>query len=64
MENSVSGDVEHQPTLIVRKNGNLIAFATEVGEIRAVELKKGNTVWKYYDSNFNGWKEGHNRFVF
>ena len=60
----ISGDVEHQPTLLEKTNGNLIAFATEVGEIRAVDVEKGNTVWKYYDPNFNGWKDGDNRFVF
>ena len=60
----VSGDVEHQPTLIKKKGNNLIVFATEVGEIRAVNPENGNTVWQYFDSQFNGWKSGENRFIF
>lgn len=60
----VSGDVEHEPTLIKRKNGNIIVFATEVGEVRAVSPKNGNTVWNYFHPKFNGWKEGDNRFIF
>ena len=60
----VSGDVEHEPTLIKRKNGNIIVFATEVGEVRAVSPKNGNTVWNYFHPKFDGWKEGNNRFIF
>lgn len=60
----VSGDVEHEPTLIKRKNGNIIVFATEVGEVRAVNPKNGKTVWDYFHPNFSGWKDGDNRLVF
>lgn len=60
----VSGDVEHKPTLVKRKEDDVIVFATEVGEVRAVNPENGNTVWEYYHPEFNGWKKGDNRYVF
>ena len=60
----VSGDVEHRPTLVKRKDYDIIVFATEVGEVRAVNPENGNTVWEYYHPEFNGWKKGDNRYVF
>ena len=60
----VSGDVEHRPTLVKRKDDDVIVFATEVGEVRAVNPENGNTVWEYYHPEFNGWKKGDNRYVF
>lgn len=61
---AVSGDVESEPVLI--KNGirNQIIYATETGEIRAVNPKDGSTFWVYYDKNFSGWKPTDSRFVF
>lgn len=60
----VSGDVEHKPTLVKRKEDDVVVFATEVGEVRAVNPENGNTVWEYYHPEFNGWKKGDNRYVF
>ena len=60
----VSGDVEHKPTLIKNKENNFIVFATETGEVRAVNPQTGNTVWQHRDRAFSGWKEGDNRYVF
>ena len=60
----VSGDVEHRPTLVKRKDDDVIVFATEVGEVRAVNPENGNTVWEYYHPEFNGWKKDDNRYVF
>ncbi len=60
----VSGDIEHKPNLIKNNGKDVVVFATETGEIRAVDPKTGNTVWQHRDQKFNGWKEGDNRFVF
>lgn len=60
----VSGDVEHKPTLVKRKEDDVVVFATEVGEVRAVNPENGYTVWEYYHPEFNGWKKGDNRYVF
>ena len=60
-----SGDCEHAPTLLRRKDGDqVIVFATEIGEIRAVRPSNGATVWVHYDRNFEGWKPGKTPFVY
>lgn len=60
-----SGDVEHAPTILRRRGGDqVIVFATEIGEIRAVNPNDGSTVWVYYHPEFDGWKPGKNRFVY
>ncbi len=60
----VSGDVEHKPTLINNNGNKYLVFATETGELRAVNPENGNTIWTYYHPKFYGWKEGESRFVF
>jgi outer membrane protein assembly factor BamB len=55
-----SGDIEHQAYLINKH----IVFATETGEIRAVNPSNGNTKWVYYHPDSFGWKQGDNRLVF
>jgi hypothetical protein len=59
----VSGDVESQPVLLDISGRKAIVFATEVGEIQAVNPQNGNTVWAHYTPEFNGWKPGQNRKV-
>jgi len=60
-----SGDVEHAPVVVTRRNGEkAIVFATEFGEVRAVEPATGNTIWVQYHPQFDGWKPGKNRFVY
>ena len=60
-----SGDVEHAPTLIRRKAGDrVVVYATELGEVRAVNPRDGSTVWEHYHPDFDGWKPGKNRFVY
>ena len=59
-----SGDIEHEPVLIEGKNKNYIVYASESGEVRAVEPETGNTVWTYYTPDFNGWKPEDNRTIF
>ena len=60
----VSGDIEHVPTLISFKQNNIVVFATESGEVRAVNSENGNTIWNYYHEKFDGWKIGDHRNVF
>lgn len=60
-----SGDIEHVPSLIRLKNGNqVVVYATEFGEVRAVKPSSGETVWVHYHPEFDGWKPGKNRFVY
>jgi len=59
-----SGDIEHEPVLIQGKDKKYIVYASESGEVRAVEPETGNTVWTYYTPNFNGWKPEDNRTIF
>ena len=42
----------------------MIVFATETGELRAVDPENGNTIWEHLHPNFKGWRQGDNRFVF
>lgn len=59
-----SGDVEHAPIVVRRSSGNVVVYATEQGEVRAVNPSNGNTVWVHYAQTFDGWKPGKTRFVY
>lgn len=59
-----SGDIEHEPVLINVKNQKEIVYASEAGEVRAVNPESGKTIWVYYTPEFNSWKPGDNRMVF
>lgn len=59
-----SGDIEHEPVLLFHQNTPLIIYATESGEVRAVNPESGNTIWQYFTPDFSGWKPGHNRTAF
>lgn len=61
---SASGDVEHEPILLKTKNGEVIVYATEMGEVRAVDPASGKKVWNYYSEDFEGFKEGESRLAF
>ena len=60
----VSGDIEHSPMLIKNGNQNTIVYATESGEVTAVNPRDGKKIWTYYHKDFKGWKPGDNRFIF
>jgi len=60
----VSGDVEHEPTLLNIDGRKAVAYATEAGEVRALDAITGKTIWTYYQEGFNGWKPTDNRMVF
>lgn len=60
----VSGDVEHEPVLLCHQEKPMIVYATESGEVRAIEPEKGKTIWSYYAPGFYGWKAGDSRRVF
>lgn len=59
-----SGDVEHKPTHLKINGKNVAVFATEMGEVRALNIEDGSTVWSHYNERFSGWKQGENRTVF
>ena len=60
----VTGDVEHQPTLLNIDGRAAVAYATETGELRALDAQTGKTIWTYYLTGFDGWKPTENRSVF
>jgi outer membrane protein assembly factor BamB len=59
-----SGDIEHEPVTLRSGNRNLVVFATETGEVCAVEPVLGKKVWSFYLDDFYGWKTGDNRAWF
>jgi len=59
-----SGDIEHEPVLLKHNGMNMIVFATETGEVRAIEPEKGKTIWTYYTPDFKGWRPTDNRMIF
>jgi outer membrane protein assembly factor BamB len=62
--NPTSGDIEHEPSLLQTKNGAAIIYATEAGEVKAVNPDDGKILWSYYVREFDSWKPGDNRTVF
>jgi len=59
-----SGDIEHEPILIKTKKRDMIVYATETGEVCALDPANGNTCWSYFIPGFKGWKPGDNRSIF
>ncbi len=59
-----SGDIEHRPVLIQSFGKQLVVFATETGQIEALDALSGKQVWTYFDKAFSGWKMGENRTLF
>lgn len=62
--NIASGDIEHQPSIIKSGNKILVVYASELGEVCAVDPETGKKAWSYFTPKFNGWKEGENRTIF
>jgi hypothetical protein len=62
--NPASGDIEHEPVLINNRGIQQIVYATETGEVKAVEPTTGKELWSYYIPYFEGWKAGDNRSIF
>ena len=61
---AASGDIEHRPVFIQSSGKQLIVFATETGQIEAIDAITGKHVWSYFDKDFSGWKLGQNRTLF
>lgn len=59
-----SGDIEHEPMLIKNHEKSMIVYATESGEVCAVDPSRGKKYWSYFTPEFSGWKPGDNRAVF
>ena len=59
-----SGDVEHEPVQIKLNGREVLIFASENGEARAIDPLNGNMIWQHFHQSFNGWKDGDNRTVF
>jgi DNA-binding beta-propeller fold protein YncE len=62
--NPASGDMEHEPVLITNAGVNQIVYATETGEVKAVDPATGKAFWSYYVPEFDGWKNGDTRALF
>jgi hypothetical protein len=58
------GDIEHRPTHVRLDDKDAVIYATENGEISAVDVISGKRLWSYYHPQYKGWKPGDNRFVF
>lgn len=63
-KNVASGDVEAEPVIIDINNKKAIIYASELGEVRAVDPTTGKYIWSFYTDDFNGWKEGDSRKIF
>jgi hypothetical protein len=61
---AVSGDIEHEPVMINIKGKTNIVFATEAGEVTAVDPLDGKILWSWYVPDYKGWKPEDNRIVF
>lgn len=59
-----SGDIEHEPVMIQINGKPAIVYASETGEVRAVNPDNGQSFWSYYIPDFKGWKPGDNRAAF
>ena len=60
----VSGDIEHTPSLIQIDGKDYIVYATEAGEVTAIDPATGKTKWTFFHAQFDGWKPGDNRFIY
>lgn len=62
--NPASGDIEHEPLLLNANGRNMIVYASETGEVKAVDPSTGNKIWAYFTPDFSGYKPGDNRLFF
>jgi len=62
--NPTSGDIEHEPVLIKTAKSSLIVYASESGQVTAVNPESGSIIWNYFTRDYDGWKPGQNRAVF
>jgi len=58
------GDIEHRPTHIRINDKDALIYATENGEISAIDAESGDRIWSYYHQSYKGWKPGQNRYIF
>jgi len=63
-KNLASGDIEAEPVLIDIKGKKASVYATELGEVKAVDPTTGKSFWSYFTPGFSGWKEGDSRPIF
>lgn len=59
-----SGDVEHEPVTLRIGDRTAIVYATETGEVCAVEPILGKKIWSFCLEEFSGWRKGDNRTLF
>ena len=46
--NPASGDIEHEPILLDMQGNKYVVYASEAGEVRAVDPETGKTKWVHY----------------
>jgi len=63
-KNLASGDIEAEPVMIDINGKKIIVYATELGEVKAVNPENGKSVWSYFTPGFSGWREGDSRPIF
>jgi hypothetical protein len=59
-----SGDIEHEAVMININGKPAIVYASETGEVRALNPDNGQTFWSFYIPDFKGWKPDNNRATF
>ena len=62
--NIASGDIEHQPSLIKSGNKTLLVYASELGEVCAVDPDTGKKIWSFTTPDFSGWTKEESRTIF
>jgi outer membrane protein assembly factor BamB len=60
----VSGDIEAEPVLLDMNRKKVVVYATELGEVSAVNPETGATIWSYFTPDFSGWRKSNNRNIF
>lgn len=63
-KNLASGDIEAEPVMIDIDGKKAIVYATELGEVKAVNPENGKSLWSYFTPGFSGWREGDSRPIF
>ena len=62
--NLTSGDIESEPILLRRNDSYIVVYASESGEVTAVNPENGKLLWQYFTPDFSGFKPGDSRSIF
>jgi outer membrane protein assembly factor BamB len=63
-EEFICTSLEHQPSLIKSGNKTLLVYASELGEVCAVDPDTGKKIWSFTTPDFSGWTKEESRTIF